>query len=193
MNLKRVLIDLLTAEQLKDLCNELELEADRRSPAAMTEALASAKRAKPERLIAPLTVAQLREALVQFDRPTDGKRDELARRILEAGGRTWPLPGPALELEAQVQPPPRGSEPEVAPTTRMVRTGLDTTEQYRHATEAVQRPDVGVQDQFQAKKAPRTYRYDSSLDPALSWDEQRERDLGEWLLGLVVRLSLIHI
>ena len=49
MNLKRVLIDLLTAEQLKDLCNELELEADRRSPAAMTEALASAKRAKPER------------------------------------------------------------------------------------------------------------------------------------------------
>ena len=53
----------------------------------------------------------------------------------------------------------------------------------------MQRPDVGVQDQFQAKKAPRTYRYDSSLDPALSWDEQRERDLGEWLLGLVVRAA----
>lgn len=189
MNLKRVLIDLLTGEQLKDLCSELELEADRRSPAAMTEALASAKRAKPERLIAPLTVAQLREALGQFDRPTDGKRDELVQRLLEAGGRAWPLPEAPLELEAQFQPPPSGWTPEAAPATRVVRTGLDSTEQYRHATEAVQRPNVGVQDQFQAKKPPRTYRYDSSLDPALSWDEQRERDLGEWLLGLVVRAA----
>lgn len=65
----------------------------------------------------------------------------------------------------------------------------DQTEQYRHADEAVQRPDVGVQDQFQARKPPRTYRYDSSLDPALSWDEQRERDLGEWLLGLIDRAA----
>ena len=67
--------------------------------------------------------------------------------------------------------------------------GTDLTEQYRHANEAVQRPDVGVQDQFQAKKTPKTYRYDSSLDPALLWDEQQERDLGEWLLGLVERAA----
>jgi adenine-specific DNA-methyltransferase len=53
----------------------------------------------------------------------------------------------------------------------------------------VQRPDVGVQDQFQAKKPPKIYRYDSSLDPALSWDEQRERDLAEWLLGLIERAA----
>ncbi len=189
MNLKRVLIDLLTAEQLKDLCLELELDADRRSPAAMTEALASAKRAKPERLIAPLTVAQLREALAQFDQPTDGRRDELVQRLLQAGGRVWPLPDTTLELEAQVQPTPSATPPQAPAATRVARTGLDTTEQYRHSTEAVQRPDVGVQDQFQAKKPPRTYRYDSSLDPALSWDEQRERDLGEWLLGLVVRAA----
>jgi adenine-specific DNA-methyltransferase len=71
----------------------------------------------------------------------------------------------------------------------VVRTGLDTTEQYRHSEQAVQRPDAGVQDQFQAKKPPKTYRYDSSLDPALSWDEQRERDLGEWLLGLILRAA----
>ena len=62
-------------------------------------------------------------------------------------------------------------------------------EQYRHTAEAVQRPDAGVQDQFQAKKPPRTYRYDSSLDPAMSWDENRERDLGEWLLGLIERAA----
>ena len=83
MNLKRVLLELLTAEQLKELCNEVEVEADRRSAAAMTEALAGAKRAKPERLVEPLTVPQLREALQRFERPTDGKRGELVRRLLE--------------------------------------------------------------------------------------------------------------
>ena len=65
----------------------------------------------------------------------------------------------------------------------------EETQQYRHKEEAVQRPDVGVQDQFQAKRPPKTYRYDSSLDPALSWDEQRERALGEWLLGLIERAA----
>jgi len=189
MNLKRLLLGLLTLEQLKELCTELELPADRRSAVAMTDALAGARRAKPERLMESLTVAQLREALAQCERPTDGKREELVHRLLEAGGRAWPMPAAPSEVRAQFAPPAPGWHPEAAPPTRVVRTGLDTTEQYRHSTEAVQRPDVGVQDQFQTKKPPRTYRYDSSLDPALSWDEQRERDLGEWLLGLVVRAS----
>ena len=46
-----------------------------------------------------------------------------------------------------------------------------------------------MQDQFQARKPAKSYRYDSSLDPELSWDEQRERDLGEWLLGLIERAA----
>lgn len=188
MNLKRVLIDLLTAEQLKELCNELEIEADHRSPAAMTEALTSAKRAKPERLIAPITVAQLREALGQFDQPTEGKRDELVQRLLQAGGRANTAGPEPLDLEIGDRPDSSGW-PDPPTAKRTIRTGADFAEQYRHAVEAVQRPDVGVQDQFQAKRPPRTYRYDSSLDPALSWDEQRERDLGEWLLGLVVRAA----
>ena len=61
------------------------------------------------------------------------------------------------------------------------------TTDYQHAQEATQRPDVGVQDQFTTKKPPKTYRYDSSLDPALSWDESRDRELTEWLIGLVQR------
>lgn len=60
---------------------------------------------------------------------------------------------------------------------------------YQHSQEATQRPDVGVQDQFTTKKPPKTYRYDSSLDPALSWDENRDRDLVEWLIGLVQRCA----
>ena len=61
------------------------------------------------------------------------------------------------------------------------------TTDYKHNQEATQRPDVGVQDQFTTRKPPKTYRYDSSLDPALSWDENRDRELAEWLLGLVQR------
>ena len=56
---------------------------------------------------------------------------------------------------------------------------------YSHKQEAVQRPDVGVQPEFDARKSPKTYRYDSSLAPELVWDENSERDMAEWLLGLV--------
>jgi adenine-specific DNA-methyltransferase len=63
------------------------------------------------------------------------------------------------------------------------------TTDYQHSQQATQRPDVGVQDQFTTKKPPKTYRYDSSLDPALSWDENSNRELAEWLIGLVQRCA----
>lgn len=56
---------------------------------------------------------------------------------------------------------------------------------YKHGDEAVQRPDVGVEAQFSNKKAPKTYRYDSSLSPELAWDESAERAYADWLLGLI--------
>lgn len=56
---------------------------------------------------------------------------------------------------------------------------------YQHADEAIQRPDVGVEAQFSHRKPPKTYRYDSSLAPELSWDENGERAFAEWLLTLV--------
>jgi adenine-specific DNA-methyltransferase len=52
------------------------------------------------------------------------------------------------------------------------------------------RPDVGTQASFRKKKPPQTYRYDSSLSPALAWDGQSAtRELGEWLIGLVEEAS----
>jgi adenine-specific DNA-methyltransferase len=74
-------------------------------------------------------------------------------------------------------------------TKKSAATPQSQTTDYQHAQQATQRPDVGVQDQFNTKKPPKSYRYDSSLDPALSWDENRERDLAEWLLGLVQRCA----
>jgi adenine-specific DNA-methyltransferase len=54
-------------------------------------------------------------------------------------------------------------------------------ESYVHRdAESPLRPDVGVQAHFRKKKPPVTYRYDSSLSPALDWDGQNSaRERGE--------------
>lgn len=58
--------------------------------------------------------------------------------------------------------------------------------EYKHADEAVLRPDVGTQAQFKKKKPPKKYRYDDSVAPALDWDGQNPaRELGEWLLAQI--------
>lgn len=52
---------------------------------------------------------------------------------------------------------------------------------YAHpAADLALRPEVGTQAQFKKHKAPQTYRYDSSLSPALEWDGQNPaREEGE--------------
>ena len=60
---------------------------------------------------------------------------------------------------------------------------------YKHSQKSVQRPDVGVEAQFSNKKAPKTYRYNSSLAPELCWDESGERPFAEWLLNLVAEAA----
>jgi hypothetical protein len=56
------------------------------------------------------------------------------------------------------------------------------------------RPDVGTQASFKKKKPPVTYRYDSSLAPALDWDGQNPaREQGERILAeLTEQLGQIH-
>ena len=57
---------------------------------------------------------------------------------------------------------------------------------YEHTEEKLLlRPDVGLQPQFKAKKPPKTYRYDPSLDPALSWDINADRERGEALIARI--------
>jgi adenine-specific DNA-methyltransferase len=63
-------------------------------------------------------------------------------------------------------------------------------EAYEHDQEAVLRSEVGTQAQFRKRKPPKTYRYDSSLSPALDWDGQSSaRELGEWLLAQIEEAS----
>jgi adenine-specific DNA-methyltransferase len=66
---------------------------------------------------------------------------------------------------------------------RSKKQATKRAETYRHDEEALLRPDIGTQAQFKKKKPPKSYRYDSSLSPALDWDGQNfARELGEWLL-----------
>jgi hypothetical protein len=64
--------------------------------------------------------------------------------------------------------------------TRTAKTDK-RAEPYRHPeADSPLRPDVGTQAQFRKKKPPVTYRYDSSLSPALDWDGQNPaREEGE--------------
>src|SRR5512145_2097572 len=70
--------------------------------------------------------------------------------------------------------------------TRSVRVDK-VAERYTHPDQTLlMRPEVGTQAQFRKKKPPITYRYDSSLSPALNWDGQNgARELGEWLLRVI--------
>jgi adenine-specific DNA-methyltransferase len=66
-------------------------------------------------------------------------------------------------------------------------------ENYRHyeATSPM-RPEIGTQPQFRKKKPPATYRYDSSLSPALNWDGQNPgREIAEWLLRLISEAAVL--
>jgi adenine-specific DNA-methyltransferase len=59
---------------------------------------------------------------------------------------------------------------------------------YTHPThELATRPEIGTQAQFRKKKAPKTYKYDSSLSPALDWDGQNgARERGEALIQRIL-------
>ena len=60
---------------------------------------------------------------------------------------------------------------------------------YRHKDkEALLRPEGGAQDVFPPakKKPPKEYRYDSSLDPELAWDEAEVRGESERLIDQIV-------
>lgn len=62
------------------------------------------------------------------------------------------------------------------------------TAPYKHSeAKSLMRPEVGTQAQFKKKKSPKTYRYDSSISPALDWDAKNPaREQGETLLKQVL-------
>jgi adenine-specific DNA-methyltransferase len=62
------------------------------------------------------------------------------------------------------------------------------TAEYRHKDETPARPDVGTQPQFRKKASPKTYKYDSSLSPALDFDANNPaREQGEALIAEILK------
>ncbi|MCP9450505.1 MAG: hypothetical protein NNA21_10665, partial [Nitrospira sp.] len=58
---------------------------------------------------------------------------------------------------------------------------------------SLMRPEVGTQAQFKKKKPPTTYRYDSSLSPALDWDGQNPaREQGEALIRQILEAQTLE-
>lgn len=74
-----------------------------------------------------------------------------------------------------------------------VKSNQSEDRSYCHPeAESPLRPDVGTQAQFKKKKPPVTYRYDSSLSPALEWDGQNSsHEMGEWLIAMIENASLL--
>jgi adenine-specific DNA-methyltransferase len=74
------------------------------------------------------------------------------------------------------------------------KSGGKKAEVYRHPeAESPLRPEIGVQPQFKKRKPPQTYRYDSSLSPALEWDGQNPaRELGEQLIKKILDAKKIE-
>lgn len=175
MKLKHAILERLPRDGLKRICGRLEIEdVDRRSAAAMRAKLSRLRRASPEVMLGFLRKEEVKALAEAIGANTKGHKSQLIEALVAPGGS---------EQSA-------GNGRWQGNTARTRRTSVvQEAQQYRHKKEAIQRPDVGVQDQFQMKRPPKTYCYDSSLDPALSWDEQRERALGEWLIGLIERAA----
>lgn len=68
------------------------------------------------------------------------------------------------------------------------------TAPYQHPeAKSLMRPEVGTQAQFKKKKPPTTYRYDSSLSPALDWDGQNPaREQGEALIRQILEAQTLE-
>jgi adenine-specific DNA-methyltransferase len=72
--------------------------------------------------------------------------------------------------------------------------GKSAAQSYKHnEADLPLRPDVGTQAQFKKKKPPRTFKYDSSLSPALDYDGQNHaRERGEALLLQILEAKTLE-
>jgi adenine-specific DNA-methyltransferase len=189
MKLKHAILESLSRDELKKICGDLEIEeVDLRSAEAMSDKLSRARQATAEILLGFLSESQVKGVADTMGVTSHGRRAALIQSLIERERGDGQKHNVVPRLKGAETDVNGGAGRKTGSSAAKTATE-DQAEAYRHADKAVQRPAIGVQDQFQARKPSKTYEYDSSLDPALSWDEQRERGLGEWLLGLIERAA----
>lgn len=75
---------------------------------------------------------------------------------------------------------------------KQTNQGQEAQSYYHPESNNPLRPDVGTQAQFRNKKPPATYRYDSSLSPALDWDSNPTREEAESLIRQVLEAGSLE-
>ncbi len=78
--------------------------------------------------------------------------------------------------------------------TKPAKAKAKPAKPYKHPeADSPMRPEVGTQAQFKKKFPPKTYRYDSSLSPAMEWDGQNPaREQGEALVRQVLEAESLE-
>lgn len=190
MNLKQAILQQLTYDQAKRLCDELEIVGpDRRRLTAMHRALSRKRRATPALLLEQLSEVQVKAVCEALKLPTIGRRGKLIADLLATiVGQTA---GPPTTPPTNHDSPPMAKRKAARAADSLPLGTASGADGYRHpeATSPL-RPDVGTQSQFKKKKPPATYRYDSSLAPALEWDGQNPaREQGEQALAELLQAT----
>ena len=190
MNLKNKILENFSKNQLQNLCVEFKIKADQRSQEKMRQAITDSTYLDTSQLMAYLELAQIKSILDETGLPSNGGKKSLIDRLIDFDTLSNNKSSITKELTVNESAASYFINKVAQPAAAKAIENSDLAAQYLHNDQMVQRPDAGIQDQFQQRKPPKTYRYDSSLDPALSWDENSNRDLGEWLLGLIERASI---
>ncbi|HEV3025618.1 MAG TPA: hypothetical protein VGX76_24265, partial [Pirellulales bacterium] len=193
---------------------------DRRSIDEMRDALSRSRRATPALLLGHLGEAEVKSVCENVGANATGRRQQLVERLLatETDGDKMAVGGQAVRIADEVsewgtevreegaeykeqgtgdsektagRDAPDGAE---QPQRRRRSESMATNpsaDSYQHPESTVLlRPDVGTQAQFKKRKPRATYRYDSSLSPALDWDGQNPaRELGEQAIADIVAAS----
>jgi adenine-specific DNA-methyltransferase len=167
MSLKQRALKVLTKDELHALGKRFELEITRNMSADdMVRVIAGSKRATLEKILPSLKADTLRLMGEVLGAKPDGRsKQELLDSLLATVG------GAPQETESQ------GPQ--------------DGSAAYEHKEEALARPDVGTQPQFKKKRPAKTYRYDSSLSPALDWDRKAAREKGEELIASILKADTL--
>ena len=74
----------------------------------------------------------------------------------------------------------------MAKNSKTPKTSLADNYGYKEK-ETLLRPDAGLQAQFKKKKPAKTYKYDSSIDPQMSWDTNLAREQAESLIADILK------
>ena len=211
MTFKRRALGVLTRNELLDLGRSFELAVSTgMRQDELADVLSRSKRAGLDKILPELARDRLKGICEELGLATDGREKQvIVDRILAAKPGTGngddeegtPAPvepltlTPTERVPALPRPAARPTATPASETGNGAKSGpTGPAAAYDHPeAHSPMRPEVGTQAQFRKKKPPTTYRYDSSLSPALEWDGQNPaREEGERLIREILEADSVY-